>query len=55
MKVKVELVIDVDPAAWVEQNGCDPAKVRHDIKSYIRANVSNLPLLDEADAEVSVR
>ena len=61
MKIRVSYVIDVDPQKWADCNGqivdgdgrFRAADVREDVRTYILTNLQGLPLLDDADAEVS--
>ena len=62
MKVRIPLVVDVDPQLWAAANGqvVDAAgkfkltDVREDIRSYFLNLVQSAPMVDETDAEVSL-
>lgn len=55
MKVKVEIVVDVDPAKWVAEFGVARGEVREDVKTYITTAVQCSPAIEATDAEVTVR
>lgn len=62
MKIRVSLLIDVDPAKWAASNGqlvdgkghFTTQAVRDDIRSYVLHQVQMAALIDETDAEVSL-
>jgi hypothetical protein len=41
VKVRIEMTVEVDPAEWVENYGCDRADVRADVREYVRNTVEN--------------
>lgn len=61
MKIRIPLVIDVDPQAWADSNGqivdvegsFTLAAVREDVKSYVLNHVQGAALVDETQATVS--
>ncbi len=54
MKMRVNLLIELDEKAWVEYNGCDPADVRRDVKSHVLNHVQGSAILEESDATVTL-
>jgi hypothetical protein len=62
MKIRVSLVVDVDPAKWVDSTGrlddgtgkFVAAEVREDVRSYYLTHAQNAALTDETDAAVTL-
>ena len=62
MKIRVTLIIDVDPAKWVDSNGglddgtgkFAAAAVREDVRSYYLTLAQGAALTDETDAAVAL-
>ena len=61
MKIRVPLVIDVDPAMWAQANGAivdgdgnfTMKDLRADVRSYVLNLVQSASMIDETDAEVT--
>lgn len=61
MKIRVPLVIEVDPQKWADSNGqivdaegrFTAAAVRDDVRLYVLSAIQSAALIDETDAEVS--
>lgn len=62
MKIRVALTIDLDPHAWAQNNGqivdaagrFTLAEVRDDVRSYVLTCLQGAPMLEDADAEVTL-
>lgn len=62
MKIRIPLVIEVDPQKWADSNGqivdgdgnFTAAAIREDVRSYFLNLAQNAPMIDETDAEVSL-
>ncbi|MEV1013881.1 hypothetical protein AB0I89_24310 [Micromonospora sp. NPDC049801] len=62
MKVRVPLVIEVDPQEWANINGqivdadgkFTIADLREDIRTYVLNAIQNAALIDEVEASVSL-
>lgn len=55
MRIRVVLEIDVDPETWQEVNGCERSEVRDSVKAYAVNHVRHSAMIEEAEAEVTLR
>jgi len=39
MKVKISLMVDIDPQAWTENYGVEGAEIRPDVQQYARTTI----------------
>ncbi len=62
MKIRVALTIELDPHAWAENNGqivdaagrFTLAEVRGDVRSYVLTTLQTAPMLEDADADITI-
>ena len=54
MKVQIKLTIEVDPALWAEEYGCERSAVRDDVKDYFTQQVTSAPATEDAGVTVRV-
>lgn len=62
MKVRVSLLIEVDPQKWADSNGqivdsdghYTATAVRDDVRSYVLNAIQCAAMVDETEAEVSL-
>ena len=55
MRIRVVLEIDIDPEAWIEENGCERREVRDSVKSYAVNHVRHSAMIEACDAEVTLK
>lgn len=57
MKIKVELLVEVDPQEWANTYGgsSKAADVREDVQDYVLNSVQGLAGIDESEAEVTLK
>ncbi len=55
MKIAVTVVIELDECQWADYNGIAKRDVREDVRSHVLTTLQASTLLDEADAEVTLR
>lgn len=60
MRVKIEMVIDVDPTKWAEINGTGDgngmppsASIREDVRTFVFHAVQQLPMMEDTEADVT--
>jgi hypothetical protein len=62
MKIRVSLVVEVDPKEWAQSNGrivdadgnFTASGVREDVRSYLLNHVQMAALIDETSADVTL-
>lgn len=43
VKVSITVTVDVDPAGWAAEYGCERSEVRQDVRRYVVDAVTQLP------------
>lgn len=55
MKIRVELVVDLDPELWAKYNGIEKKEVRSDVKTHILSMVQGSQLIcEEAEGTITL-
>lgn len=54
MKVKIEVVVEVDPSRWSEEYGCERSEVREDVKAYFAGHIGAAQAIEDAVLTVRV-
>lgn len=56
MKIKVELLVELDAEAWEKYNGIEKDEVRQDVRTHVLSMISSSQLIcDEADGTITLR
>lgn len=55
MRIRVVLEIDVDPDNWMSVAGCERSEVRDSVKAYATNHVRHSAMIEEAEAEVTLK
>ena len=51
MRIRISVVVDVDPETWSALNGSmNRSEVREDVKNYVWNNLLGLPMIEESGA-----
>lgn len=56
MKVQIKVTIELDPALWANEYGCEanPVSVREDVKSYFTQQITAAQAIEDASLTVRV-
>lgn len=54
MKVQIKVTVEVDPAEWMHEYGCDREDVREDVKRYFEQQVVASTAVEELGLTVRV-
>lgn len=54
MKVQIKVTVEVDPADWMSEYGCERDEVREDVRRYFEQQVSASTAVEELGLTVRV-
>lgn len=54
MKVQIKVTIEVDPAEWADEYGCERSEVRDDVRSYFVNQITQAQAVEDATLTVRV-
>lgn len=54
MKVQIKVTVEVDPAEWMSEYGCERSEVREDVRAYFTQQIVAAPAIEEASLTVRV-
>ena len=54
MKVQIKVTVEVDPADWAEEYGCERDEVRTDVKNYFMNQILSSTAAEAVDFTVRV-
>jgi hypothetical protein len=55
MKVRITVTVEVDQAAWADVAPCDPDEVRSDMRRYFLNHLQCAAMVEDTEAEVTIR
>jgi hypothetical protein len=54
IKVRMTVTVELDPAEWANEFGCDTDEVRQDVRDYFANQIGQAPAIEEASLTVRV-
>lgn len=54
MKVQIKVTVEVDPAEWMSEYGCERDEVREDVRRYFEHQIVAAPAIEDASLTVRV-